>query len=107
ELNDMCEHKDFIYFTLCHDKNIDNNYEDMDANCLANVLYMVHHLQKAGFQFIIGYSFMNSILYYMLGCDFFASGWFNTLRKFKKNRFEMTDSFGRRKKRYTSIPLLT
>ena len=107
ELEDMSNKKDYIYFTLCHDGNIDNNYEEMDSNCLGNILYLIYQLQESGFKFIIGYSFMNSILFAMLGCDFIASGWFNTLRKFQKNRFELTDSFGRRKKRYTSIPLLT
>lgn len=107
ELNEMCDVKDYIYFTLCHDGNKDNNYEEMDANSLANILFMVHELQKSGFKFILGYTFMNSLLFSMIGCDYVSSGWFNTLRKFQKSRFELVDSFGRRKKRYTSIPLLS
>lgn len=107
ELEDMCDKKDYIYLTVSHDGNVNNNYEEIDPNCLGNILYMVFELQKIGFKFIIGYSFMNSILFSMIGCEFVASGWFNTLRKFQKGRFELTEGFGRRKKRYTSIPLLT
>lgn len=107
ELNEMCDVKDYLYFTLCHDGNKDNNYEEMDANSLANILFMIYELQKSGFKFILGYTFMNSLLFSMIGCDYVASGWFNTLRKFQKTRFELVDSFGRRKKRYTSIPLLS
>ncbi|HDI0349895.1 TPA: hypothetical protein PJ431_002926, partial [Listeria innocua] len=59
------------------------------------------------FKIIVGYTFINSILFSVLECEFVASGWFNTLRKFQRNRFDLSDSFGRRKKRYTSIPLLS
>lgn len=107
ELEEMCSKKDYIYFILCHEGNIGSNYEEMDSNGLGNILYFIYQLKKMGFKFIMGYSFMNSILFSMVGCEFIASGWFNTLRKFQKNRFELIDTFGRRKKRYTSIPLLT
>ncbi|HAO5627859.1 TPA: hypothetical protein IP869_002984, partial [Listeria monocytogenes] len=107
EIEDQCEVKDYIYLTLCHETNNDSNYEEIDANWLANILYTIHQLQNLGFKTIIGYSFMNSILFSMLGCDYVASGWFNTLRKFQKSRFDLTNSFGKRKKRYTSIPLLS
>lgn len=107
EIEDQCEVKDYIYLTLCHETNNDSNYEEIDANWLANILYTIHQLQNLGFKTIIGYSFMNSILFSMLGCDYVASVWFNTLRKFQKSRFDLTNSFGKRKKRYTSIPLLS
>ncbi|HFI0081522.1 TPA: hypothetical protein ACGOYK_001672 [Streptococcus suis] len=107
EIEDQCEVRDYIYLTLCHEVNNDSNYEEIDANWLANILNTIYQLQKLGFKMIIGYSFMNSILFSMLGCDYVASGWFNTLRKFQKSRFDLTSSFGRRKKRYTSIPLLS
>lgn len=107
ELEEECDKKDFIYMTICHDGKADINYEEMDANCLGNILYFIYKLKKVGFRFIMGYTFMNSILFSMVGCDYVASGWFNTLRKFQKNRFDLSDTFGRRKKRYTSIPLLS
>lgn len=107
EVNDQCEVKDYIYLTLCHEANSDSNYEEIDANWLANILNTVYQLQNLGFKMIVGYSFMNSILFSMLNCEYVASGWFNTLRKFQKSRFDLTSSFGRRKKRYTSIPLLS
>lgn len=107
ELEDSCENKDYIYMTLCHDPNSDKNYEEMDSTCLGNILYTIYRLKSQGFKLIMGYTFMNSILFSMLDCDFVASGWFNTIRKFQKNRFDLTESFGRRKKRYTSTPLLS
>ena len=107
ELGDICERKDYIYFTICYDMSTDNNYEDIDYNCLSNILSFIYQLKNQGFKFIIGYGFMNSILFAMMGCEYIASGWFNTLRKFQKNKFEPVKVFGRRKKRYTSIPLLS
>lgn len=107
ELEDECSHKDFIYLTICHDGKSDINYEEIDSNCLSNILFFIFKLKEMGFKLIIGYTFMNSILFSMMGCEYVASGWFNTLRKFQKNRLDLTDSFGRRKKRYTSIPLLS
>ena len=107
EIADTVVKKDYIYLTVCHDNTAENNYEVTDTNTLANIMTFIYQLQKMGFKFIIGYTFMNSLIYAMLGCDYISSGWFNTLRKFQKDKFEITDSFGRRKKRYTSIPLLS
>jgi len=107
ELDDLCDKRDYIYLTICYDNNTDNNYEDIDSNCLGNILSFIYQSQQKGFKFLIGYGFMNSVLFAMLGCEYVASGWFNTLRKFQKSKFETVNSFGRRKKRYTSIPLLS
>ncbi len=107
ELDELIKDKDYLYITFCYDNNGDSNYEEMDSSCLGNILYALYRLKKNGFKIILGYTFMNSILFSMIDCEYIASGWFNTLRKFQKNRFDLTDSFGRRKKRYTSIPLLS
>lgn len=96
-----------IYLTICYDENKSSNYEDIDSEVLANILYFIHALKKENFKIIVGYTFLNSLLFSMLDCEIIASGWFNTLRKFSKDRFDIVDSFGRRKKRYTSIPLVT
>lgn len=107
EIEDTIEKRDFIYLTICHEKTAENNYEVIDVNSLGNIMSFIYQLKKMGFKFIVGFTFMNSILYAMLNCEFIASGWFNTLRKFQRDKFEITDTFGRRKKRYTSIPLLS
>lgn len=107
ELEDTVEHKDYIYLTFCHNNTSESNYEEMDSSCLGNILYTIYRLRKIGFKVILGYTFMNSILFSILDCEFVASGWFNTLRKFQKNRFDLSDTFGRRKKRYTSTPLMS
>lgn len=82
ELEEECDNKDFIYLTICQDGKADINFEEMDANCLGNILYFIYKLKRIGFKFIMGYTFMNSLLFSMVGCEFVASGWFNTLRKF-------------------------
>jgi hypothetical protein len=107
ELNELSLKKDFLYLTICYDNNSEPNYEDIDPNCLSNILSFINKAKKIGYKIIMGYGFLNSILFAMLDCDYIASGWFNTLRKFQKNKLEMNDIFGRRKKRYTSTPLLS
>lgn len=96
-----------VYFTLCYDKTSEKNYDYVDSQNLANILYFVYSLKHAGIEVIIGYSFINTILFAMLDCDYVATGWFNTLRKFYSDRFEETAQMGRRKKRYVSLPLLS
>lgn len=108
ELNELEAEKDSIYLVICHESRAEeNNYELIDQTWLANILYTLHQLKESGFKLIIGYNFMNSVLFSMMGAEIIATGWFNTLRKFDKSKFEITDSFGRRKKRYTSLPLLS
>lgn len=107
ELEETVPNKNYIYLTVCYENSTENNYEIVDIDSLSNLMSFIHQLKKLGFKFIVGYSFMNSILFAMLDCEYIASGWFNTLRKFSKNKFEITDNFGRRKKRYTSLPLLS
>lgn len=107
DIIDNVEDREGIYFSICYDKTDEKDYEFIDAQNLANILYFVFSLKSAGFDIIIGYTFLNSILFAMLDCEYIASGWFNNTRKFTKDRFEEIDSMGRRKKRYTSIPLFT
>ncbi len=107
DIIDNVDHKEGIYFSICYEKSQDNNYEYIDAQNLANILYFVYSLKKEGFDILIGYTFVNSILFAMLGCEYVATGWFNNLRKFRNDRFEETDNMGRRKKRYLSLPLFT
>ena len=107
ELSDVVDDKDFIYFTISYDKGQNSNYDDVDPDCLGNMLYFIYSLKKEGYKFIVGYTFMDSVLFGALGCEYVASGWFNSLRKFQNDRFEDLDTFGLRKKRYTSLPLLS
>lgn len=107
DIIDNVDHKEGIYLTICYDNTDEKDYEFIDAQNLANILYFIHSLKTAGFDVMISYTFINSILFAMLDCEYVASGWFNTLRKFNKNRFDETETMGRRKKRYTCIPLFT
>lgn len=107
DITDNIDNKDGIYFSICYEKMEEKNYEFTDAQNLANILYFVYSLKKSGFNIIVGYTFINSVLFAMLDCQYVATGWFNNLRKFKKDRFEEASNVGRRKKRYTSLPLFT
>lgn len=107
DIIDNVDSKDGIYLIICHEKSVDKNYEFIDAQNLTNIMYFIYTLKKAGFEFLIGYTFINSILFAMLDCEFVSTGWFNNLRKFSKEKFEEIDNMGRRKQRYTSLPLFT
>lgn len=107
DIIDNVDHKEGIYFSICYENVDEKNYEYIDAQNLANILYFIYSLKNAGFSIVTGYTFLNSLLFAMLDCEYVASGWFNNIRKFNKIRFEDVSTTGRRKKRYTSLPLLT
>lgn len=62
-------------------------------------MYFIYTLKKENIKIIVGYTFLNSILYAMSDCEAIASGWFNKLRKFDQNRFENVETYGKRKKK--------
>lgn len=107
DIKDNVDEKDGIYLIIKYPSTQIKNYESMDPETLSNILYFVYSLKMYGFKVIIGYTFLNSILFSMIDCDAVSTGWFNNLRKFEQSKFESVDSFGIRKKRYVSIPTLT
>ncbi len=107
DISDNVDKKDGIYLIIKYPLTQIKNYESMDPETLSNILYFIYSLKMDGFKVIMGYSFLNSILFAMLDCDAVSTGWFNNLRKFEQSKFESVDSFGIRKKRYVSIPALT
>lgn len=96
-----------IYLIINYDDTSDTNYENIDPETLSNILYYIYMLKRKNFKIIVGYTFINSILFAMLDCEYIGSGWFNNLRKFTNSKFESVDIFGRRKKKYFSIPLMS
>ncbi len=107
DLKDNIDEKDGVYLIINYMPTQDNNYDSIDPETLSNILYFIYTLKKENIDIIVGYTFLNSILYAMLDCEAVASGWFNKLRKFDQDRFESVDKFGKRKKRYFSLPTLT
>lgn len=99
--------KNGIYLIINYDDTNDINYERIDSETLSNILYFIYILKRRNFKIIVGYSFINSVLFSMLDCEFIGSGWFNNLRKFTNAKFKSVDIFGRRKKKYFSIPLMS
>lgn len=98
---------DGVYLIIKYPSSQVKNYESIDPETLSNILYFINMLRSYGYKVIIGYCFLNSVLFSALGCEYIATGWFNNLRKFEDTKFENTDSFGIRKKRYLSTPTLT
>lgn len=96
-----------IYLIINYDDTSDTNYESIDPETLSNILYFIYMLKRKNFKIIVGYTFINSVLFAMLDCEYIGSGWFNNLRKFTNSKFESVDIFGRRKKKYFSIPLMS
>lgn len=96
-----------IYLIINYDDTSDKNYENIDPETLSNILYFIYMLKRKNFKIIVGYTFINSILFVMLDCEYIGSGWFNNLRKFTNSKFENVDIFERRKKKYFSIPLMS
>ena len=96
-----------IYLIINYEELNDSNYEKIDSETLSNILYFIYKLKKNNYNIMVGYAYINSILFAMLNCDFVSSGWFNNLRKFTNSKFENIDNFGRRKKKFFSIPLLS
>lgn len=107
DLKELINKKDGIYLIITYPDNNSMNYESIDPENLANILYFIYSLKQAGFKLIIGYTFINSILFAMLDCEYVSAGWFNNLRKFNENRFSTNDDFGRRKKKILSKPALS
>ena len=107
DLKENIEEKDGIYLIINHIPSQDNNYDSIDPETLSNIMYFIYTLKRENINIIVGYTFLNSILYAMLDCEAIASGWFNKLRKFDQNRFEIVEKYEKRKKRYFSIPSLT
>ncbi|MBQ4634213.1 MAG: hypothetical protein IJB71_02565 [Bacilli bacterium] len=99
--------KNGIYLIINYDDTNDTNYERIDSETLSNILYFIYMLKKKNFKIMVGYTFINSVLFAMLDCEYVGSGWFNNLRKFNNSKFQSIDIFGRRKKKYFSIPLMS
>ncbi len=107
DLKENIDQNDGIYLIINHIPSQDNNYDSLDPETLSNILYFIYTLKQENIDIIVGYTFLNSVLYAMLDCEAVSSGWFNKLRKFDSNRFDDVDKYGKRKKRYTSTSSLT
>lgn len=108
DLKETIDEKDGIYLIIKYPEEQERkNYESIDPETLSNILYFIYSLNKEKFKIILGYTFLNSILFAMLNCEAVSTGWFNNLRRFDETRFINIETYGRRKKRYVSMPTLT
>lgn len=105
DLTNNVHKKKYVYLIICYEPK---KNKEVDPLCLSNILYAIYKLQKNGFKFILGYCFLNSIIFSVLNCDFVASGWFKKLRRFTESMFDPKNlPYARKTRNYTSIPLLS
>ena len=110
-LNELSLYKNTIsgiYITVDRD-NSSVIRHDYNPTRLANLMQMIHDIKLMGLEVLIGYSGLESINLVAVGADYIGTGWFHSLRKFRKEDkgLEPTETRGRQKKRYTSIGFLS
>ncbi|MEK4967609.1 hypothetical protein MKX29_08040 [Cytobacillus sp. FSL R7-0696] len=107
DFSDIANKFDGIYITIDREKN-NNHRHDFNPTRLKGMLQLIYDLKNLGLKVVIGYSGIESIVYFAVGADAVGTGWFYSLRNFNKEQkgLEPVDGMGRQKKRYTSMKML-
>ncbi|WP_246218449.1 hypothetical protein [Litoribacterium kuwaitense] len=107
DFSDIAQKFDGIYITIDREKN-NNHRHDFNPNRLNGMLQLIYDLKNLGLRVVIGYSGIESIMYFAVGADAIGTGWFYSLRNFNKEQkgLEPVESMGRQKRRYTSMRML-
>lgn len=107
DFSDIAQKFDGIYITIDRENN-NKHRHDFNPNRLNGMLQFIFDLKNLGLKVVIGYSGIESILYFAVGADAIGTGWFYSLRNFNKEQkgLEPVDGMGRQKKRYTSMKML-
>lgn len=95
-----------VYLVIVRDER--TYTQRFDEQRLENLLYTVYVLGHLnGFEIVVGYSDFIGLLLRGVGADFFATGWYHSLRRFHQSSFMKRKGGGRRAAdRYSSGPLL-
>jgi len=106
DFSDISHKFDGIYITIDREKN--KHRHDFNPNRLNNMLQFIYDLKNLGKKVVIGYSGIESILYFAVGAYAVGTGWFYSLRNFNREQkgLEPVETMGRQKKRYTSMSML-
>lgn len=107
DFSEISNNFDGIYIII--DREKDNNHRHaFNTNRLNGMLQLIYDLKNLGLSVVIGYSGIESILYFAVGADAIGTGWFYSLRNFNKEQkgLEPVEAMGRQKKRYTSMKML-
>ncbi|WP_062108736.1 hypothetical protein [Bacillus niameyensis] len=106
DFSDISRKFDGIYITVDREKN--NHRHDFNPNRLKGMLQLIYDLKNLGLRVVVGYSGIESVLYFSVGADAIGTGWFYSLRNFNKEQkgLEPVESMGRQKKRYTSMKMM-
>jgi len=96
-----------FYITIDR-KNTDYNQKFDSETTLLNLLTFIYSLSEINeYKVIMGYSDILGVLYTAVGAQGFATGWYNSSRKFTVQQRILPSNGGRMpRERYTSIPLL-
>lgn len=107
DFSDIAKNFDGIYITVDRENN-NKHRHDFNPTRLNGMLQLIYDLKNLGLKVLIGYSGIESILYFTVGADAVGTGWFYSLRNFNKEQkgLEPAESMGRQKKRYTSTKML-
>lgn len=107
DFSDIAQKFDGVYLTIDREKN-NNHRHDFNPNRFNGMLQLIYDLKNLGVKVVIGYSGIESVVYFAVGADAIGTGWFYSLRNFNKEQkgLEPADSMGRQKKRYTSMNML-
>src|SRR5690606_19019078 len=107
DFSDIAQIFDGIYITVDRENN-NNHRHDFNPNRLNGMLQLIYDLTNLGLKVVIGYSGMESILYFAVGADAIGTGWFYSLRNFNKEQkgLQPDESMGRQKKLYASMTML-
>ncbi len=107
DFSDIAQKFDGIYITIDRENNQKHRH-DFNPTRLNGMLQLIYDLKNLGLKVVIGYSGIESVLYFAVGADVIGTGWFYSLRNFNKEQkgLEPVDSMGRQKKRYTSMNML-
>lgn len=92
-------------FYIFIDRVTNDNLQWADPQRLANVMYIVNVLKDNGYDVIVGYVDIYSILLKAVGASVVANGWHKKQKHFTKARFKESHG-GSRTSKYASIQLL-
>ncbi|WP_106496264.1 hypothetical protein [Lentibacillus sp. Marseille-P4043] len=106
DFSDISQKFDGIYITIDREKV--KHRHDFNPNRLNGMLQFIYDLKNLGLKVVIGYSGIESVLYFAVGANAIGTGWFYSLRNFNREQkgLEPVESMGRQKKRYTSMSML-
>lgn len=107
DLSSFSNKFDGIYLIIDREENSTTRHQ-FNPTRLLGLMQLIYDLNNLGLEVVVGYSGLESILYFAVGAHAIGTGWFYSLRSFNKVQkgLEPIAMGGRQIKRYTSIGVL-